>query len=92
MNRLGLPVPDGFIILSDTSKEYMAINHANSDIDYFTEEKILPDNFEKDYLEGIKALEIKTSRKFGQIDDDSSSFPLLLSVRASSEVKSEGYI
>jgi pyruvate, orthophosphate dikinase len=87
--RLGLPVPPGCIITTETCLDYFKLNHTESEIDYFIEDKKIPDHLEEGYLAAIKKIEIETGKKFGAAVEDGKP-PLLLAIRAGAAVSIPG--
>lgn len=73
MAHLGLPVPPGVIITTDVCKEY------------YSNGRQLPKGLMNEVKEGIKYIESKTGRKFGDPDN-----PLLVSVRSGAPVSMPG--
>ena len=76
MSRLGLPVPPGFIITTETCLEF------------FHDNKCLPDGLADQYIKAIEEMEKTTGRHFGC--SDYSHFPLLLSIRSGAVVSMPG--
>lgn len=74
--RMGLPVPPGFIITSETCLEY------------FRSENNLPSSLIEEYYKGVHEIERKTGRIFG--NKDGTGFPLLLSIRPGAAVSMPG--
>lgn len=89
MTRLGLPVPNGCIITTETCLDYFRINHTESEIDYFIEDKKSPDHLEESYLAAIHKIEIETGKKFGACVEDGKA-PLLLAIRAGAAYRIPG--
>jgi phosphoenolpyruvate synthase/pyruvate phosphate dikinase len=87
--RLGLPVPPGCIITTETCLDYFKLNHTESEIDYFIEDKKIPDHLEEGYLAAIKKIENETGKKFGAAVEDGKA-PLLLAIRAGAAVSIPG--
>lgn len=73
MAHLGLPVPPGVIITTDVCKEY------------YSNGRRLPDELMKEVRDGIKYIETKSGRKFGDPEN-----PLLVSVRSGAPVSMPG--
>jgi pyruvate,orthophosphate dikinase len=69
--RLGLPVPPGFIITSETTKDFQTSGNA------------MPENFQSDYVTYIRNIERRTGKVFGGAP--TNTFPLLLSARCGSK-------
>ena len=69
--------------------DYFTLNHTESDIDYFVEDKQMPDGLERSYLSALHALEKSTKRQFGSVGSK-GKLPLLLAVRASAAVPMPG--
>jgi pyruvate, orthophosphate dikinase len=88
-SRLGLPVPSGCIITTETCVDYFKLNHTESEIDYFIEDKKIPDHLEEGYLAAIRKIEIETGKKYGTVIDDGKP-PLLLAIRAGAAVSIPG--
>ena len=87
-NRLGLPVPPGFIITTETCVDYFHLNKTESEIDYFVEEKKLPVNFQRAVESAVRDIEKKTKKSFGA--SPKGDMPLLLAVRAAAAVPMPG--
>ena len=87
--RLGLPIPSGCIITTETCLDYFKLNHTESEIDYFIEDKKSPDHLEESYLSAIHQIEINTGKKFGTTIDDGKP-PLLLAIRAGAAYRIPG--
>lgn len=68
--------------------DYFHLNRTESDIDYFVEEKKMPDHFEKGCRQAINDIEKKTDQKFGVYEE--GKMPLLLAVRAGASVPMPG--
>src|SRR5437867_8234509 len=73
MTQMGVPVPAGFTITTDACRAYMS----NS--------KTLPDRVEEEIEWHLGALEKKTGKRFGDMND-----PLLVSVRSGAAVSMPG--
>ena len=56
MVRLGLPVPPGFVISTEASREYFSLGHRS------------PEGLEESIRENIQSLEKTIGRKFGSVD------------------------
>src|SRR5690349_500222 len=65
MTRAGLPVPPGFIVTTEVCNAYYANN------------KNFPEGMWEQVIEGLRAVEEKTGKKFGDPEN-----PLLVSVRS----------
>jgi pyruvate, orthophosphate dikinase len=65
MTRAGLPVPPGFIVTTEACN------------DYYREGKSFPHRMWEQVIEGLRAVEAKTGKKFGDPEN-----PLLVSVRS----------
>src|SRR5437868_2014401 len=65
MTRAGLPVPPGFIVTTEVCNAY------------YTNGKNFPEGMWEQVIEGLRAVEAKTGKKFGDPDN-----PLLVSVRS----------
>jgi pyruvate,orthophosphate dikinase len=76
MKRIGLPVPSGFVISTDTCK------------DYFNQNCTLPAGLEQQLVQHINALETKTKKSF--FPSAAWEEPLLLSVRKSTPSATDG--
>eukprot|EP01038_Epipyxis_sp_PR26KG_P012263 gene12263-16443_t len=85
MFKLGLPVPAGFIITTETSLEYY--QQQLSDSSGASSKQLIDE-----YSHGIKELEKQTGQTFGGIDSAKSAeyIPLLLSVRSGAAVSMPG--
>src|SRR5881397_2337538 len=73
MTQLGVPVPAGFTITTDACRAYMEAGGE------------LPDGLEEEIEEHLGALEKKTGKRFGDMND-----PLLVSVRSGAAVSMPG--
>ena len=73
MTQIGLPVPPGFVITTEVCLEY------------YNNQKKLPDGLMVEVEKQIKALEKKTGKKFGGIES-----PLLVSIRSGAAVSMPG--
>jgi pyruvate,orthophosphate dikinase len=73
MTQMGVPVPAGFTITTDACRAYMSNG------------KTLPDGVEGEIERHLGALEEKTGKRFGDMDD-----PLLVSVRSGAAVSMPG--
>jgi pyruvate, orthophosphate dikinase len=73
MTQMGVPVPAGFTITTDACRAYMANG------------KALPDEVEGEIELHLGALELKTGKRFGDMND-----PLLVSVRSGAAVSMPG--
>ena len=73
MINLGLPIPNGFTITTDACHEY------------YKKKKKISNKMEFQILSGIKNLEEKTGKNFGNLDK-----PLLVSVRSGAPVSMPG--
>ena len=73
MKKIGLPVPDGFTITTEACTEY------------YSNDKTLSKEMEKEIFENIEILEEKTGKKFG-----SNENPLLVSVRSGAAISMPG--
>jgi len=73
MTQMGVPVPAGFTITTDACRAYMANG------------KTLPDGVEGEIERHLGALELKTGKRFGDLND-----PLLVSVRSGAAVSMPG--
>ena len=71
MTRLGLPVPAGFIITTESSLEYMDNGST------------MTETLENEIIRAVHDLERRSGKVFGPLDD---SVPLLLSVRSAPAV------
>ncbi len=72
MTKIGIPVPFGFTIITDVC-------------DYYSQKGEYPDGFAEQLEEKINLLEVKTIKKFGDLDN-----PLLVSVRSGAAVSMPG--
>ncbi|MBA2383612.1 MAG: pyruvate, phosphate dikinase [Actinobacteria bacterium] len=73
MTALGVPVPAGFTITTDACRAYLACGGE------------LPDGLAEEVAEHIEALERKSGKRFGDLDD-----PLLVSVRSGAAASMPG--
>jgi len=73
MTQMGVPVPAGFTITTDACRAYMSNG------------KTLPDGVEEEIEWHLRALEKKTGKRFGDMND-----PLLVSVRSGAAVSMPG--
>jgi pyruvate,orthophosphate dikinase len=73
MTQMGVPVPAGFTITTDACRAYMSNG------------KTLPDGVEEEIERHLRALEKKTGKRFGDLND-----PLLVSVRSGAAVSMPG--
>jgi pyruvate, orthophosphate dikinase len=73
MTQMGVPVPAGFTITTDACRAYMSNG------------KTLPDGVEGEIEQHLGALELKTGKRFGDLND-----PLLVSVRSGAAVSMPG--
>jgi pyruvate,orthophosphate dikinase len=73
MTQMGVPVPAGFTITTDACRAYMSNG------------KTLPDGVEGEVERHLRALELKTGKRFGDMND-----PLLVSVRSGAAVSMPG--
>src|SRR5438132_1414457 len=73
MTGLGVPVPAGFTVTTDACRAYMANT------------KELPDGLDEEIEEHLEALEERTGKRFGDLED-----PLLVSVRSGAAVSMPG--
>jgi pyruvate, orthophosphate dikinase len=73
MTQMGVPVPAGFTITTDACRAYMSNG------------KTLPDGVEGEVERHLGALELKTGKRFGDMND-----PLLVSVRSGAAVSMPG--
>jgi pyruvate,orthophosphate dikinase len=73
MTQMGVPVPAGFTITTDACRAYMSNG------------KTLPDGVEEEIEGHLRALEKKTGKRFGDMND-----PLLVSVRSGAAVSMPG--
>ena len=73
MTQIGVPVPAGFTITTDACRAYMSSG------------KALPDGVEGEIERHLRALELKTGKRFGDMSD-----PLLVSVRSGAAVSMPG--
>src|SRR3989475_4288262 len=73
MTRLGVPVPAGFTITTDACRAYMLNG------------KALPDGLDAEIEQHLEALEQKTGKQFGDVND-----PLLVSVRSGAAISMPG--
>jgi pyruvate,orthophosphate dikinase len=73
MTQMGVPVPAGFTITTDACRAYMSNG------------KTLPDGVEEEIQRHLRALEEKTGKRFGDMND-----PLLVSVRSGAAVSMPG--
>ncbi|MDQ2968401.1 MAG: pyruvate, phosphate dikinase [Actinomycetota bacterium] len=73
MTQMGVPVPAGFTITTDACRAYMSNG------------KTLPDGVEEEIDRHLRALEEKTGKRFGDMND-----PLLVSVRSGAAVSMPG--
>ena len=73
MTQMGVPVPAGFTITTDACRAYMSNG------------KALPDGVEGEIEQHLGALELKTGKRFGDLND-----PLLVSVRSGAAVSMPG--
>ena len=65
MTRAGLPVPPGFIVTTEACNAY------------YTDGKNFPEGMWEQVIDGLRAIEAKTGKKFGDPEN-----PLLVSVRS----------
>ena len=72
MSKMGIPVPPGFTITTEVCN-------------YFTENKKLPENLNKDIKEAVNKLETVSEKSFGN-----KGSPLLLSVRSGGRISMPG--
>src|SRR5437773_7719306 len=73
MTQLGVPVPAGFTITTDACRAYMSNG------------KALPEGLDAEVEQHLEALEEKTGKRFGDVND-----PLLVSVRSGAAVSMPG--
>jgi len=73
MTRAGLPVPPGFTLTTQAC------------LDYFKLHKRFPDGLADEIAAGMRELERRTNKRFGDVDD-----PLLVSVRSGARVSMPG--
>ncbi len=73
MTKIGLPVPPGFVITTEACRNF------------FEEGQTLSEPLRRQVLEGMRALETATGRRFGQ-----RHHPLLVSVRSGAAVSMPG--
>jgi pyruvate,orthophosphate dikinase len=73
MTQMGVPVPAGFTITTDACRAYMSNG------------KTLPDGVEEEVESHLRALEKKTGKRFGDMNE-----PLLVSVRSGAAVSMPG--
>jgi pyruvate, orthophosphate dikinase len=73
MTQLGVPVPAGFTITTDACRDYMANG------------KALPGGLEQEVDRHLAALEEKSGKRFGAVED-----PLLVSVRSGAAISMPG--
>ncbi|PKK81241.1 MAG: pyruvate, phosphate dikinase, partial [Thermoplasmata archaeon HGW-Thermoplasmata-2] len=73
MTRIGLPVPPGFVITTETCIDYNRLG------------KNLPEGLMDEVLKGMKYVEEKTGKGFGNTKN-----PLLVSVRSGSAISMPG--
>jgi pyruvate,orthophosphate dikinase len=73
MTQMGVPVPAGFTITTDACRAYMSNG------------KTLPDGVEGEIERHLRALELKTGKRLGDMND-----PLLVSVRSGAAVSMPG--
>jgi pyruvate,orthophosphate dikinase len=73
MTQLGVPVPAGFTITTDACRAYMSNG------------KTLPDGLDTEIEQHLGALEKRTGKRFGDVND-----PLLVSVRSGAAVSMPG--
>src|SRR5437868_8675326 len=73
MTRAGLPVPPGFIVTTEVCNAY------------YTNGKNFPEGMWEQVIEGLREVETKTGKKFGDPDN-----PLLVSVRSGAKVSMPG--
>ena len=73
MTQMGVPVPAGFTITTDACRAYMSNGRS------------LPDGVEGEIEQHLGALELKTGKRFGDLND-----PLLVSVRSGAAVSMPG--
>src|SRR5436190_1716378 len=73
MTQLGVPVPAGFTITTDACRAYMSNG------------KALPEGLDAEIEQHLGALEEKTGKRFGDVND-----PLLVSVRSGAAVSMPG--
>jgi len=69
LNRLGLQVPAGFVVTTESCMEFF---HARNE---------LGEDLIQEYTRNMHELERKTGHLFGEADD--KTFPLFVSIRAS---------
>eukprot|EP00981_Chlorochromonas_danica_P015009 scaffold9957_cov159-Ochromonas_danica.AAC.1 len=84
MFRLGLPVPNGFVLSTEACRDY----HKHGS-------KELPKAIEEEIERAVKTLELQTGKQFGSIktDPENSNYfvpPLALSVRVTAPVEIHG--
>lgn len=77
MVRLGLPVPPGFIVSTQSCNEYLRRGSLDTDL-------------HMELRNGIKEMEKQTGRNFSANTDTIQTFPLLLSVRSGAPVSMPG--
>src|SRR5256885_15499207 len=73
MTQLGVPVPAGFTITTDACRAYMSNG------------KALPEGLDAEIEQHLGALEEKTGKRFGDVND-----PLLVSVRSGAAISMPG--
>lgn len=78
MYSLGLHVPSGFVITTETCN------------DFFKENKVMPPDFEHKLIASVHDIERRTGRIFGE--KSGKTFPLLLSVRKAAPYEVEGCV
>ena len=83
---MGLPVPHGFVVTTDTCTDYFK----TTDSGLLNK---LPDHFVEEYVAAVHQLERHTGKTFGCIQPGETSHnPLLLSVRSGAAVPMPGKI
>lgn len=87
MVRMKIPVPQGFVVTTETCIEYNTFQ-SKSKICEMVKGSPLPDFLQTEYKNAIHELERQSNRKFGgtPLGTPTQNFPLLLSVRAGSSI------
>jgi len=77
MVRLGLPVPPGFIVSTQSCNEYLSKGSLDTDL-------------HMELRNGVRELELQTGRNFSANVDTVHTFPLLFSIRSGAPVSMPG--